>query len=70
MSRIKGRYVAKIILDLDAERTEDMASFEEIKKNFDGLTDTIKGELEQGDFSKVEVIQQYADLVEAEEEDE
>ena len=68
MSRIKGRYVAKIILDIDVERTEDMASFEEIKKNFDGLTDTIKNELEQGDFSKVEVIREYADLVETEEE--
>lgn len=68
MSRIKGRYVAKIILDIDAERTEDMASFEEIKKNFDGLTDTIKNEFEQGDFSKVEVIREYADLVETEEE--
>jgi hypothetical protein len=45
-----------------------MASFEEIKKNFDGLTDTIKNELEQGDFSKVEVIREYADLVETEEE--
>ncbi len=68
MSRINGRYVAKIILDIDAERTEDMASFEEIKKNFDGLTDTIKNEFEQGDFSKVDVILEYADLVETEEE--
>ncbi len=67
MSRIKGRYVAKIILDIDTERTEDMASFEEIKKNFDGLTDTIKNEFENGDFSKVEVIREYADLVETEE---
>ncbi len=64
MSRIKGRYVAQIIIDIDVKRTDDMASFEEIKKNFDGLTEEIKGELEQGDFSKVEVIQQYADLVE------
>ena len=68
MSRIKGRYVAKIILDIDTERTEDMASFEEIKKNFDGLTDTIKNEFEHGDFSKVEIIREYADLVETEEE--
>lgn len=68
MSGIKGRYVAKIILDIDVERTEDMASFEEIKKNFDELTDTIKNELEQGDFPKVEVIREYADLVETEEE--
>lgn len=66
MSRIKGRYVAQIIIDIDVKRTEDMASFEEIKKNFDGLTEEIKGELEQGDFSKVEVIQQYADLFEEE----
>lgn len=58
--------MAQIIIDIDVKRTEDMASFEEIKKNFDGLTEEIKGELEQGDFSKVEVIQQYADLFEEE----
>jgi len=56
MSRIKGRYVAKIILDIDAERTEDMASFEEIKKD-----------LEQGDFTTVEVIEQFSDVNEVEE---
>ena len=58
--------MAQIIIDIDVKRTEDMASFEEIKKNFDGLTEEIKGDLEQGDFSKVEVIQQYADLFEEE----
>lgn len=66
MSRIKGRYVAQIILEVDEERTEDMASFEEIKAEFDKLTENIKREFEQDDFSKVEVIPQYSDIYEVE----
>ena len=67
MSRIKGRYVAQVILTVDEERTEDMAPFEKIRKNFTGITEEIKKELEQGDFTTVEVIEQFSDLYEVEE---
>ena len=70
MSRIKGRYVAQVILTVDVERTEDMAPFEEIKENFTGITEEIKKELEQGDFTTVEVIEQFSDLYEVEEDNE
>lgn len=66
MSRIKGRYVAQIILEVDEERTENMASFEEIKAEFDKITENIKREFEYDDFSKVEVIPQYSDIYEVE----
>ena len=66
MSRIKGRYVAQIILEVDEERKDGMASFEEIKTEFDRLTENIKREFEQDDFSKVEVIPQYSDIYEVE----
>lgn len=67
MSRIKGRYVAQIILEVDEERIDGMVPFEEIKKNFSGITEEIKKVLEQGDFSKVEVIPQYSNICEVEE---
>ena len=70
MSRIKGRYVATIILEVDEERTVGMASFEEIKEEFNKITENIKREFEQDDFSKVEVIPQYSDIYEAEEDNE
>lgn len=66
MSRIKGRYVAQIILEVDEELTESMASFEEIKVEFDKITENIKREFECDDFSKVEVIPQYSDIYEVE----
>ena len=67
MSRIKGRYVAQVILTIDVERTEDMVPFEEINENFAGITEEIKKDLEQGDFTTVEVIEQFSDLYEVEE---
>ena len=45
MSRIKGRYVAQVILTVDEERTEDMMPIEVIKENFAGITEEIKKEL-------------------------
>ena len=69
MSRIKGRYVAQVILTVDAERTEGMAPFEEIKENFAGITEEIKKDLEQGDFTTVEVIEQFSEVNEVEEDD-
>lgn len=64
MSRIKGRYIAQIILEVDEELTENMAPFEEIKVEFDKITENIKREFEQDDFSKVEVIPQYSNIYE------
>ena len=61
MSRIKGRYVAQVILTVDEERTEDMMPIEVIKENFAGITEEIKKELESGDFTAVEVIEQFSE---------
>jgi hypothetical protein len=69
MSRIKGRYVAQVILTVDEERTEDMPPIEVIKENFAGITAEIKKELEGGDFTAVEVIEQFSEMDEVEEDD-
>ena len=68
MSRIKGRYVAQVILTVDEERTEDMIPIEVIKENFAGITEELKKELESGDFTAVEVIEQFSEVDEVEEE--
>lgn len=68
MSRIKGRYVAQVILTVDEERTEGMVPIEDIKENFAGITEEIKKDLEQGDFTTVEVIEQFSEVDEVEEE--
>ena len=68
MSRIKGRYVAQVILTVDEERTEDMLPIEVIKENFAGITEEIKKELDSGDFTSVEVIEQFSEVDEVEEE--
>ena len=67
MSRIKGRYVAQVILTVDEERTEGMVPIEVIKENFAGITEEIKKELESGDFTAVEVIEQFSEVDEVEE---
>ena len=70
--RIKGRYVAQIVIEFDCEKEEGMLPSEEIKKRVvDGeLTDTIKdvvyGEIID-DYGTVTVTQQYADMYEVEE---
>lgn len=66
MSRIKGRYVAQIVLTIDEERKDYMLPLEQIKKNFAGLTEGIKNHLEHGEFTTVEVIEQYSDVYEVE----
>ena len=70
MSRIKGRYVAQIILTVDEERKDYMLPLDKIKKNFASLTENIKNVLEQGEFTTVEVIEQYSDVYEVEAEEE
>lgn len=64
MSRIKGRYVAQVILTIDVERTEDMVPFEDIQENFAGITEEIKKDLKYGDFTTVEVIEQFSEVEE------
>ena len=68
MSRIKGRYVAQVILTVDEERTEGMVPIEVIKENFAGITEEIKKDLENGDFTTIEVIEQFSEVDEVEEE--
>ena len=70
MSRIKGRYVAQIIMTVDEERKDYMLPLDKIKKNFASLTENIKNVLEQGEFTTVEVIEQYSDVYEVEAEEE
>jgi hypothetical protein len=70
MSRIKGRYVAQVILEVDMERCEGMLPLEVIRENMYGITDTMANTLiEEGDFSKVEVVPQFVDVYETEEEE-
>lgn len=45
MSRIKGRYVAKLIVDIDIERTDVMPSLDIIKKNFRAFPNYLIGSL-------------------------
>ena len=70
MSRIKGRYVAQVILTVDEERTEGMVPIEDIKENFAGITEEIKKDLEKGDFTTIEVIEQFSEVDEVEEDNE
>lgn len=70
--RIKGRYVATVVIDFDYEYEKNMLPFEEIKKKTTGeeLTQSIKdvvvGEIVDK-YGEVSVIKQYADLYEAKE---
>jgi len=69
MSRIKGRYVAQVTLEVDMERCEGMLPLEVIRENMYGITDVMTNTLiEEGDFSKVEVVPQFVDVYEVEEE--
>ena len=67
MSRIKGRYVAQVVLEWDVPREHDMNSLEEIRHNIcDGdLTNAIKNSL-SSDIARcsVTVDQMYADIYE------
>ena len=70
MSRIKGRYVATVIVDWDNERTENMLPIEEIRENADFLGTSIAETLMdavQGD-PKIEVDTQLIDFYEVDDE--
>ena len=76
MSRIRGLYVAQIILAVDKERNESTLLPEKIKEIFDGLEEAIKdgltgamkSELGQGNFTTVEVATQFSDVYEVDKE--
>ena len=73
MSRIKGRYVAQIIFEMEIERTENTLPLEEARKTFSeitkGIEETLKTcfeEKEETDFCKMTVIPQLTDMYEVE----
>ncbi len=74
--RIKGKYVAQIVMDIDYPDTKEFRPFEEVRNDLTTgvLTGAIQGLLEDEiDFPsnmKLIVTQQYADLYQVEEETE
>ena len=65
MNRLKGRYVAQVIIEVDEEYVQgDMLPIEKIKDRFNNLTTPFITELIQDsyDCAKVTVDQQYADI--------
>lgn len=74
--RIKGKYVAQIVMDIDYPDTKEFRPFEEVRNDLTTgvLTGAIQGLLEDEiDFPsnmKLIVTQQYADLYRVEEETE
>ena len=71
MSRIKGRYVAQVVLEWDVPREHDMNSLEEIRHIIcDGdLTNEIKDRLSSAvERCSVTVDQMYADVYEVDDE--
>ena len=71
--RIKGRYVANIVMDIDYQETGEYRTFEDVKYDMTSgiLTDMIqkllKDEISLGG-AKLTVTQQYADLFQMKEE--
>lgn len=74
--RIKGRYAAQVIIDIDVDAEKTNLQIDEIRKNItEGLTPALQDELQSQLDSDlkgctVELIQQYADVWKAEEEQE
>lgn len=70
--RVKGRYVAQIIIDIDVDAEKTSLPINEIRKNVtEGLTPALQDELQSQLDSDlkgctVELTQQYADVWEAE----
>ena len=67
MSRIKGRYVAKVIIDFDVERKSDTPSLEQIKESFRGFPAELKGMIEsETDLENPVITEELLDLYEVE----
>ena len=72
MSRIKGRYVAQVVLEWDVQRTSETLPLEKIRHHIcDGeMKNAITEALADGvDDCTVTVDQQYADVYEVDDED-
>lgn len=68
MSKIKGRYVAKIVIDIDVEREGNTPPLEQIKENFRGLPAELKEMIEsETDLENPAIIEELLDLYEVEE---
>lgn len=70
--RVKGRYVATVILDIDYEESGDIKPFNDVKRVITGgaLTESIKETISTWIFDGLGILtveQQYADLYEVEE---
>ena len=69
MSRVKGRYVAQVIIDWDMEREQDMLPIEEIKARAKQFPQVLREHLlNEMDASSVEVTEQYCDFCEVDDE--
>lgn len=70
-TKYKGRYVAKIFMDIELTKREGMLPFEKAREQVvNGLTPALQkliGDDLCGDDGTCEVIQEYADLWEVEE---
>lgn len=67
MSKIKGKYVATIIIELEADDSiKGLFPFERIKENFKGMTPIVKkimeDEIADPELGTVEVLEQFCDV--------
>lgn len=68
MSRIKGRYVAKVIIDFDVERTSKTLPLEGVKERFRGFPAELKKMIEsETDLENPVITEEFFDLYEIEE---
>ena len=71
MSRVKGRYVAQVIIDWNQEREQNMLPIESIRENAKYLTQSITESLTEAVQGKtqIEVTEQYCDFWEVDDGD-
>jgi hypothetical protein len=67
MSKIKGKYVATVIIEVEADESmKGLLPFEKIKENFQGMTAIVKKILEyeiaDDELGTVEVLEQFCDV--------
>lgn len=69
MSRIKGRYVAQLVMEWDQEREKNTVPIEEIKVRAKQLPQALKELLlNETEASSIEVTEQYCDFWEVDDE--
>lgn len=67
MSKIKGKYVATVILEVEAdENAKGLLPFERIKENFKAMTPIVKeileDEIADPELGTIEVLEQFCDV--------